>query len=90
MNTMTIPESKPIETRTKYGKPVWNMVKPTQYMMSENEKTRKSLFLNVAARDLKTFSLDGFGSIKSVSFKRIVGSKSPTNAIAARTMKQIR
>ena len=66
------------------------MVKPTQYMMSENENTLKSLFLKVAVKDLKTFSLDGFGSIKSVSFKRNVGSNNAINATTARKMKQIR
>ena len=58
--------------------------------MSESEKMRKSLFLNVEVRDLKTFSLDGFGSINSVSFKRIVGNNKETKAITAKTMKQIR
>ena len=62
MNTKTMPSSKAIETLTKNGKPVWNIVKPTQYIMSEKENVLKSLFLNVDANDLTTFSVDGFVS----------------------------
>ena len=90
MNTMTIPSSKPIETFTKNGKPVWNIVKPTQYIMSEMENVLKSLFLNVDVNDLKTFSFDGFVSTNSFSFNKNVGKSMQTQAMTAKTMKQIR
>ena len=59
---MTMNGEKPNETLTKNGKPVWNNVKPTQYIMSEAENVLKSLFLNVETKDLKTFSFDGLPS----------------------------
>ena len=41
---------------SEYGKAVWNMVNPTQYITSEPAKTLKSLFLKVEPKDLKTLT----------------------------------
>ena len=58
--------------------------------MSERENVLKSLFLNVEANDLKTFSFDGLVSTKSFSFNKKVGKSIQTAAITAKTIKQIR
>ena len=78
-----------METLTKNGKPVWNIVKPTQYMMSESENVLKSLFLNVETKEARAFSSLGLVSTNSFSFNKNVGKSIETHAITAKTMKQI-
>ena len=88
--TVTNRSGKFIDTRTKNGRPVWNNVRPIQYMISDPTNTRKSLFLKVDASDLNIFALDGVVSTNSFSLRRKVGKSMATNATAASTINRIR
>ena len=79
-----------METFTKYGIPVWNNVIPTQYIISEPTKVRKSRFLKVAASDLNILVSDGLVSTNSFSLRRKVGSIMQTQAMIASAIKQMR
>ena len=77
-------------TLTKNGRPVWNRVRPTQYMMSEPAKVRKLLFLKVAESDLSILTLEGLVSTNSFSLRAKVGISMQMHEMIASTMKQMR